>query len=147
MGGVYMIDPGFSKTVVPHCGWAPARQGTRGGRRCLEFLVTAVGGISAVPLRFPDFLIHEPVRSVLLHGAGIPVTVPAPERYTIHKLILIDRRDASSPAKAGKDIAQAGNLISVLVEQLPGDLIEAWLEVWAARSGLAQGYDSEWEAA
>jgi len=90
----------------------------------------ALGGISALPIRFLDFLIHQPVRSVLLHGAGIPVTVPAPERYAIHKLIVADRRDANSRAKSGKDIVQAGNLIVILAEQRPDDLVEAWLEAW-----------------
>ena len=36
----------------------------------------AIGRAAAQPLRYLDFLIHEPVRSVLLHKSGIPVTVP-----------------------------------------------------------------------
>src|SRR3546814_203836 len=45
----------------------------------------ALGGASAQPLRFLDFLIHEPVRTVMLHRSGVPVTVPSPERYAVHK--------------------------------------------------------------
>ncbi len=48
----------------------------------------ALGGAAAIPLRFLDYLIHEPIRAVLLHGAGVPVLVPSPERYAIHKLIV-----------------------------------------------------------
>ena len=52
----------------------------------------ALGGASAQPLRFLDFLIHNPVNSVLLYQGGIAVKVPAPERYAIHKLIISERR-------------------------------------------------------
>ena len=47
-------------------------------------------GTHAEPLRFLDFLIHAPEPAVVLHGAGILVSVPAPERYAVHKLI-VDR--------------------------------------------------------
>ncbi len=36
----------------------------------------SLGGAVAEPLRFLDFLIHEPVRAVLLYKGGIPVLVP-----------------------------------------------------------------------
>ncbi len=48
----------------------------------------ALGGASAENLRFLDFLIYEPVRSVLLHREGASVNIPAPERYAVHKLIV-----------------------------------------------------------
>ena len=53
----------------------------------------ALGGASARPLRFMDFLIRFPTRSVVLHGPGIPVNVPAPERFAVHKLIISNRRN------------------------------------------------------
>lgn len=93
----------------------------------------ALGGTAAVPLRFLDYLIYNPVRSVLLHKAGIPVRVPAPERYALHKLIVATRRrtDHYGQIKRDKDIHQAG----VLIEALTGrrrhhDLLDAWLEAW-----------------
>ena len=52
----------------------------------------ALGGASAQPLRFLDFLIHEPIRTIMLHRSGVPVTVPSPERYAVHKLIVASRR-------------------------------------------------------
>lgn len=36
--------------------------------------VPALGGASAQPLRFLDFLIHEPIRTVMLHRSGVPVS-------------------------------------------------------------------------
>ena len=93
----------------------------------------ALGGASAEPLRFLDFLIHAPVRAVLLHGSGIPVLVPSPERYAVHKLIVGSRRriGGDGAAKAEKDRRQASTLLLTMVllrrEQ---DLADAWMEAW-----------------
>ncbi|HME24085.1 MAG TPA: GSU2403 family nucleotidyltransferase fold protein [Acetobacteraceae bacterium] len=58
-------------------------------------------GVDAQPLRFLDFLIRDPEHAVLLHGAGVHVLVPAPQRYTLHKLILARRRSIGE-AKVGE---------------------------------------------
>jgi len=90
----------------------------------------ALGGASALPLRYLDFLIHDPVRSVLLYKGGIPVRVPSPERFAIHKLIVaLLRRD--DPAKSGKDIRQAEQLISALMPTRSFGLFEVWKEACA----------------
>lgn len=89
----------------------------------------ALGGASAQPLRHLDFLIREPERSLLLYKGGIPVTVPAPERYAVHKVLLSSERK-SNPAKARKDIEQAEILIAVLRNARPYELAEAWHEAW-----------------
>jgi hypothetical protein len=106
----------------------------------------ALGGVAAEPLRFLDFLIHAPVRSVLLHKGGIPVTVPAPERYAIHKLIVSDQRkdDDNGRQKARKDVRQSGLLIRALdMERRLGDVGLAWMEAWdrgpAWRDSLTAG--------
>ena len=67
----------------------------------------------AQPLRFLDFLIHDPEPAVILHGAGIHVQVPAPARYAIHKLIVSQRRPDGA-AKRDKDLRQASALLEVL---------------------------------
>lgn len=84
---------------------------------------------AAQPLRFLDFLIHEPVRAVLLHGPGVLVTVPSPERYAVHKLIVALRRPAGI-AKRDKDVHQARALIEVLMERRPEELKQAWEEAY-----------------
>ena len=103
----------------------------------------ALGGASAQPLRFLDFLIHEPVRAVLLFGAGIPVIVPAPARYAVHKLIVATRRHAENQAKIKKDLAQAGILIAAMAQSQHQDLRDAWAEAWARgdawREALVRG--------
>lgn len=110
----------------------------KGGLR-VDFLTPNEGGdtgepqtlpalqTDAQPLRFLDFLIHEPEPAVLLHGPGIYVQVPAPARYAVHKLI-VSRRRPEGVAKRDKDIHQAAALITVLAQKRPDDLRLAWTE-------------------
>ncbi|HET9106192.1 MAG TPA: GSU2403 family nucleotidyltransferase fold protein [Steroidobacteraceae bacterium] len=91
----------------------------------------------AQPLRFLDFLIHDPAQAVLLHGAGVYVQVPAPERYAVHKLILALDRPAAI-AKRDKDLQQAGQLIEALIDGRSEDLKQAWEE--------AHGRGPKWRA-
>ena len=93
----------------------------------------ALGGASAEPLRFLDFLIYQPVRAVLLHGAGVPVLVPSPERYAIHKLIVAARRrrDDDGSAKSRKDLRQAAALMEAQIETRQSEaLADAFMEAW-----------------
>lgn len=93
----------------------------------------ALGGASADPLRFLDFLIREPVRTMLLHRSGIPVVVPDPSRYAIHKLIVASRRhtDGQGPAKREKDIRQAALLFEALQQtRRTADLALVYNEAW-----------------
>lgn len=141
------VDPTFRE--IPHV--ADGRSSTRfrsGSGFLVEFLtpntgsadyegrptpMPALGGASAEPLRFLDFLIHDPVRAVLLHGSGVPVLVPSPERYAIHKLIVGSRRRVVGDvaAKADKDRHQASTLLQTLLSlRREQDLAEAWMEAW-----------------
>lgn len=89
----------------------------------------ALGGASAQPLRHLDYLIRSPERSLLLYKGGIPVVVPAPERYAVHKVLLSSQRKTNS-AKARKDVEQAETLIFILRAERPYELAEAWHEAW-----------------
>lgn len=88
----------------------------------------ALGGAAAQPLRFLDFLIRSPVRSVLLYGGGVSVTVPAPERYAVHKLIVATRR--KDREKIAKDIGQSAFLIEAMAPFHALELTDAWIEAW-----------------
>lgn len=81
-------------------------------------------------LRYLDFLIYGEVSAVVLHGIGVPVNVPAPERYAVHKLLVSRMRIGTreSQAKARKDLLQAQALIEVLLEDRRYELQEAWNE-------------------
>lgn len=83
-------------------------------------------------LRYLDFLLYHEVNSVALYGAGIPINIPDPTRYALHKLIVAEMRRIESPrsqAKSRKDIEQAGALIGVLARQRPDDLKDLWAEL------------------
>jgi hypothetical protein len=91
----------------------------------------------AQPLRFLDYLIHEPQPAVILHDAGVYVQVPAPERYAIHKLI-VSRRRHEGTAKRDKDIHQAQILLEVLAQKRPHELKIAWDEAYRRGRKWAQ---------
>lgn len=75
----------------------------------------ALGGAAGEPLRFMEFLIHQPIRAVVLHKGGIPVLVPQPARYAVHKLIVAARRPTGE-GKDMKDLRQAHWLALALRE-------------------------------
>ena len=122
------IDPTFREIPSPRRGATTQYMSSK--RLRVDFLVPNQGAeplslpalqARAEPLRFLDFLIHEPVKAVLLHGSGTLVTVPAPERFSVHKLIL-SRRRKSTRAKSEIDLRQAAVLLQVLVQKRPEDL-------------------------
>jgi len=88
-------------------------------------------GTDAQLLRFLDFLLYQEQNAVVLHGAGIPVNVPSPERHACHKLLVSQMRHAvpRSQIKARKDLEQAAALIECLLEERPEDLADAWREM------------------
>jgi hypothetical protein len=96
----------------------------------------------AEPLRFLDFLIHEPEPAAILHNAGIYVLVPSPQRYAIHKLIISRRRQEGS-AKRDKDIQQSAALLEMLNDKRPYELKASWNEAFergtAWRQSLGEG--------
>jgi hypothetical protein len=69
----------------------------------------------AMPLQHIAWLIADPAPTVALWGAGVPVTIPQPARYAVHKLILAQKRDPGSRLKRAKDLAQAKALIEALL--------------------------------
>jgi hypothetical protein len=100
----------------------------------------ALGGASAQPLWFMDFLVREPVRTALLYGAGVSVIVPDPARYAVHKLIVASRRHATGALKRDKDIMQAGILVEALLQtKRSSDLAMAYIEAWERGRAWEEG--------
>jgi len=136
------IDPSFKEVPDVNDPFVTSRYRTKSGYK-VEFLtpnrgsndhrgqpakMKALAGAGAQPLRHLEFLIHQPERSVMLFGGGIPVTIPRAERYAVHKIIVaVERQDQ---VKAQKDIVQAGTLIMATAKRRPLELGEAWLEAW-----------------
>jgi len=70
------------------------------------------------------FLLQEQLDSVVLsRDRVIPLKVPRPERYCVHKLVVSQLRVKTSAAKDEKDLDQAALLVQVLESRFPG-LIE-----------------------
>lgn len=89
-------------------------------------------GAAAEPLRFLDFLIKDPVKAVLIGPkGGVPVIVPDPARYALHKLIVAGYRSATDSSKRMKDLAQAGQLLEACASERRTDLLVAYKEVVA----------------
>jgi hypothetical protein len=85
--------------------------------------IRGIRDVGALEMPLLDFLIESPVRTVLLTPTGgIPLRVPDPARFVVHKLIVASRRPASESAKSAKDIEQAAQLIEVLSEERPAEL-------------------------
>jgi hypothetical protein len=117
------------------------------GRPKAAYRAVGLEDVGAEALPFLDFLIKEPVRAVLLHPwGGVPVTVPDPCRFAVHKLIVSVRRPVTEDAKKAKDLAQAGQLIAALTEERAVDLKRMFREAAGAgkkwKKYLDQGFDA-----
>lgn len=78
----------------------------------------------AVPLL--DFLVGEPLEGVILSpNQVIPVKLPAPERFVVHKLFSSQSRTGDRD-KIGKDLDQAATLAAFLEEEMPGKLSDTF---------------------
>jgi hypothetical protein len=82
----------------------------------------------AHPMRFLEYLMEDAQLAAIPFRSGILVNVASPARYAVHKLVVSERRPATEQTKADKDRRQAAALLSVLLEDRPGD-------VWNALDG------------
>jgi hypothetical protein len=85
----------------------------------------------AAPLQHLAWLIADPLATVALWGSGVPVTIPQPARFAVHKLILAQRRDAGDRIKRRKDLDQAAALIAALRAHDPYLLDDALVDARA----------------
>jgi hypothetical protein len=112
------------------------------GKYSIDFLSPMIGkesdrpvslpwlGIHPQPLRFMDYLIEKPVKSLAFYGTkAFPVNIPSPGRFALHKLIVSERRERSFQDKISKDRRQASSLIEWLSENAPEEIHEAWDEL------------------
>lgn len=80
-----------------------------------------------------DFLIEDPLWSVALSpNQVIPVRIPSPERFLLHKLFSSQSRTAGDRDKIRKDLQQAAVLAAALEEETPGSLSDAYRRMPAA---------------
>jgi len=98
--------------------------------------------VTLQPLKFLEFSMEQTTQAVLLARRGpLVVTIPAPERYAVHKLLVHGERPEKQRTKANKDLAQAASLIAYLLEHDPEALRDAWRDLndrgpgWRRRAG------------
>ena len=80
------------------------------------------------PLRFMEFSLERLTQAVLAdrNGGAVTVSIPAPERYAVHKLLIVGERSAAMRTKANKDLQQAAALFAYLLTTQPESLHDAW---------------------
>lgn len=81
--------------------------------------------VHAMPLPYMDYLLNQTQDAVVLNGAGIPVKVPDPARFALHKLAVSQLRPVGEKTKSDKDIRQAEQLLEVLLADNPGSAMLA----------------------
>jgi|CXWL01.1.fsa_nt_gi hypothetical protein len=109
----------------------------RGRNRMAPVLLRELG-VAAQPLPFLDYLMTGAVQAVAIGPTAVLVNVPDPSRTALHKLWTAAERPVAMATKATKDVAQASALLSVLVEDRPGDLELAWKALSAHPSRRAK---------
>ena len=86
-------------------------------------------GSHGQPQRLLDYLVVDPVETILLVGGGAPTQVPSPARFALHKIIVSQRRNSIETAKKRKDLLQAQQLIELLLEDDPDALRSAYKDL------------------
>lgn len=68
------------------------------------------------PLRFMEFSLEDVQQATLFDPTGrcVVVSLPAPQRYAVHKLLIIGERAGAYRSKVSKDLAQAASLSNTL---------------------------------
>jgi hypothetical protein len=101
---VFQSSNGFSVDVL-----------TRFGRGRKSPVLIEPLGCAAEALSVQEYVSGETMMTVALYGSGVLVRVPTPLRYAIHKLIVAQHRDATSPKRA-KDLLQANELLDIYLD-------------------------------
>jgi len=82
--------------------------------------------LSAQPLRFLEYLIETPIQATVIATDAVLVNLPDPSRFALHKLWTSGKRSPGFQTKARKDLSQASQLLGVLLEDRPSDVVAAW---------------------
>lgn len=84
--------------------------------------------VALQPLRFMEFSLENVQQATLFDrpGRAVVVNLPAPERYAVHKLLIVGERTGAFRAKVAKDLAQARALMEYFYDHDPDTLLTAW---------------------
>lgn len=93
--------------------------------------------VALQPLRFMEFSLQDVHQAVLFDPTGrcVMANLPAPQRYAVHKLLVIGERSGAMRAKTSKDLLQAVALLEYFHDHDPDALREAWHDAWSRGPG------------
>ena len=154
------LEMGFSPMMESDPALYGSRFKAREGEFKVEFLTPLTGrngvtgkraeirqlSVPAIPLRFLDYLIEEPLPAVALGRRPVLVRVPQPARYAVHKLIVAREREKAFALKAQKDLEQSFDLQKVLEKLDPEGLAEAFKDAQKKGPGWRKRVDAGQEA-
>lgn len=87
-------------------------------------------GVILQPLKFMEYSLEGIEQCPMFsRSAMVLVNLPAPERYALHKLIVVSLREGGFTIKRGKDLYQACLLLQVLREARPWAVESAWSDL------------------
>lgn len=104
------------------------------GKGGLDYRLVKPLGVRAVPLRYLDMLLKDPIK---LKEGGVEVRVPKPLNYCLHKLIIAQRR--TEEEKREKDVLHATYVLEILTPKGFRHEIDGLAPKWrrAAEQSLA----------
>jgi hypothetical protein len=84
--------------------------------------------IALQPLRFMEFSLEGIQQATMFDATGrcVMVNIPAPQRYAVHKLLIIGEREGAFKVKISKDLAQVASLVEFFREHDLEALVQAW---------------------
>lgn len=92
---------------------------------------------AAAPIKYLSLLLADAQPAAAVDGGASLVSVPAPARYALHKLLISQTRSLPQQTKSVKDIHQAALLLEVLAEDRPDDVEDAAVQF--AKAGPTVG--------
>ncbi len=93
--------------------------------------------VALQPLRFMEFSLEDVQQATLFDPTGrcVVVSVPAPERYAVNKLLIIGERAGQFRTKVSKDLAQVASLLDYFTMADPDAIKEAWADALSRGPG------------
>lgn len=93
--------------------------------------------VALQPLRFMEFSLEGVQQATMFDPTGrcTVVSLPAPERYAVHKLLVVGERTGAFKAKVSKDVAQAASLVEYFIANDPEALAAAWSDALSRGPG------------
>lgn len=96
-------------------------------------------GVMLQPLKFMELAFEQSFQTVLLLNDGpLVVTVPRPEFFALHKIIVSVERKTIDPTKARKDAIQSAALMTFFLDRNPLPLLDAYVDVISRGRGWRQ---------